>query len=175
MKAYKFFWDTHKWTGIVLAVVLLNVAATGFLLLIKKDYAWIQPPTQSGTGGTAADFLPLREILAAVYATGHPAFRSFEDIDRIDTRPGKRIHKVQSVHDHWEIQVDAITGEIRSTEQRLSDWLESVHDGSFFGAWVHDGLMLLVPVGLVFLVGSGLYLWLEPKVRRRRRRRAAAS
>ena len=32
MRLFKFFWTTHKWTGIVLATVFLLVSVTGFLL-----------------------------------------------------------------------------------------------------------------------------------------------
>ena len=48
---------------------------------------------------------------------------------------------------------------------------EAIHDGSFFADWVHDCVMLVAPFGLIFLVSSGLYLWLAPKYRKRRRRR----
>ena len=57
MKTFKFFWNTHKWMGILGGVVFLNLAVTGFLLLVKKDHAWLQPPTQVGrvTWGQAVD------------------------------------------------------------------------------------------------------------------------
>ncbi len=168
MKPFKFFWDTHKWTGIVLSVVLLNVAITGFLLLIKKKADWIQPPTQVGAPGEWQDLAPLSEVLQTVFAQGHEDFRTIDDVDRIDFRPGKRVHKVRSKHHHSEMQVDAMTGQVLGVATRRSDLLEQIHDGSFFGNWVHDWAMLLVPPGLVFLVASGFYLWLAPILRRRR-------
>ena len=171
MQTYKFFWDTHKWTGIVLSLVFVMIAVTGFLLLIKKDHAWIQPPTQEGAEGSVEDFLPLDQMFAKVFAEGHPDFQSMDDIDRVDFRPGKRVHKVRSVHNHSEIQVDAVTGAILSVDTRTSDLLEQIHDGSFFGDWAHDWFMPVVPFALLFLVGSGLYLWLAPKIRKARNRR----
>jgi uncharacterized iron-regulated membrane protein len=87
---FKFFWTTHKWVGIILAIVFLMIAGTGFLLLIKKDYDWIQPPTQRGEEGTLADFITLQEMFASVFAEEHSDFRSMDDIDRVDFRPGKR-------------------------------------------------------------------------------------
>jgi uncharacterized iron-regulated membrane protein len=38
MKPYKVFWELHKWLGIVLAAILINISVTGFLLLEKKQY-----------------------------------------------------------------------------------------------------------------------------------------
>ena len=88
-----------------------------------------------------------------------------------DYRPGQNVFKVQSVHNHSEIQVDAITGEVLRTDVRRSDLLEDIHDGSFFGDWAHDWVWPIVPIALMFLVFSGLWLFIEPLVRRKKRRR----
>jgi uncharacterized iron-regulated membrane protein len=174
MKTFKFFWTTHKWTGIILAVIFAMTSVTGFMLLIKKKVDWIQPPTQKGAPGELAELLTIEEVFAVVFAQEHPAFASLDDIDRIDFRPGKRVHKVRSNHDQWEIQVDAVSGEVLSVKRRMSDLLENLHDGSFFGDWVHAWVMPVVTCGLLLLVFSGLWLWIEPSVRKRRRKRRQA-
>ena len=94
---------------------------------------------------------------------------------RVDFRPGKRVHKVRSVHNHAEMQVDAVTGEILNVAWRPSDLLENLHDGSFFSDTAHAWLMPIVAVGLLFLSGSGIYLWLSPIFRKRKRRRRRAN
>jgi len=110
MRAYKFFWDTHRWTGILLSAFFLTIAVTGFLLLVKKSYSWIQPPTRRGTPvESAAGFLRLDQVFERVWAENHPAFRSLDDIDRIDFRPDRRVFKVRSKHDDVEVQVDLLT------------------------------------------------------------------
>ena len=171
MRAYKFFWDAHKWTGIVLAVVILNLAGTGFLLLMKKDYDWIQPHTRTGADGGLESFITIQELFEVVLAQGHEDFQSLADIDRVDFRPGERIYKVRSRTHHAEIQVDAVTGEVLSVDWRPSDLIERIHDGSFYAEWLHDWFMPLVAVSLVFMVGSGLFIWLWPIYNKRRRRR----
>ena len=88
---------THKWGGILFAIVLVNLSVTGILLLVKKDFAWIQPPTSTGAEGDPARFITPAALFAIVLAQGHPAFRVLDDIDRVDFRPGKRVYKVQSV------------------------------------------------------------------------------
>ena len=171
MSWYRFFWQAHKWVGLTVAAFLLLIAVTGFLLLLKKDFAWIQPPTQKGTKGEMAAFLSIDEAWKRVEATGHPDFRTRDDVDRIDVRPSKRVYKFRSEHNHTEIQVDAITGAVLSTDSRTSDVLEALHDGSWFAEPVHDYWMPLVAIGVVFLSLSGIWLWLRPIFSRRARRK----
>lgn len=168
MRVYRFFRKTHKWVGILLSVVFLNSAMTGILLLEKKKFACIQPPTLTGAEGTVEDFISTRKLFEIVLSRAGTNFRSLEDVDRIDFRPGKRVFKVQSKHNYAEIQVDAVTGEILSTVWRPSDLLEDMHDGSYYADWLHATLMPVAGGGLVLLSVSGLYLWLAPKVRKRR-------
>ena len=174
MNSFRLFWNTHKWLGVCASAFLVLIAGTGFLLLLKKEFSWIQPPTQVGSPGTLAEFISVEEAWQRCVASGHPDFRTEDDLDRIDVRPGKRVYKVRSVHNHSEIQVDAISGAILSREERVSDWLESLHDGSWFGKPVHDYLMPLVPICVFFLVFSGYFLWLQPIYKRRYRRRQRA-
>ena len=171
MKPFKFFWNTHKWTGICFSLFFLVIAVTGFLLLMKKEFAWIQPPTKVGKKGTEKDFLSMNKLFEIVYAHNHPDFRSLNDIDRVDFRPGKSVYKVRSRHNHSELQVDAVSGEILSQDWRTSDLLEQIHDGSFFAKWIHDFFMPFVSFGLIFLVFSGMWLWLSPIVRKWRKKR----
>ncbi len=159
----------HKWTGILFSIVFVNMAVTGALLLVKKTYAWIQPPTRHGSAGGIEDFISTQRLFASVLEQGHEDFQRLEDIDRVDFRPGNRVFKVRSRHNHAEIQVDAVTGAVLQTDHRLSDALESFHDGSYFGAWAHDMLMPVTAGVLFFLTSSGLYLWALSLIRKRRR------
>lgn len=175
MKTFKLVWNIHKYVGIVLAIIVAMISVTGFLLLVKKDYAYLQPPTERGAAGEPEEFLSVSEILDRVYATGHPAFAGPDDIDRIDFRLGRRVHKVRSQHEYLEVQVDAVTGAILSPPTpRRSDLIEQIHDGSYFADWVHGWVMPLTAVGMLTLTVSGLWVWIAPILKRRRRRAAAA-
>lgn len=172
MKTFKFFWTTHKWTGIGLSLVFAMTAVTGFLLIVKKNFDWIQPPSQKGADGTLEDMRPLQEIIGAVLAQNHPDFQTLADIERIDIRPDKRIAKFRSQENWSEFQVDLMTGEVLSGRDiRRSDLIEQIHDGTFLGDWFHNWIMPVVAIALLFLVCSGLWLWLEPKVRKRKRKK----
>ncbi len=174
MTFFRVLWQVHKWAGITLGTVLVLSAVTGFLLLQKKDHDWIQPPTAQGTMAPIGQVRPLAEVLDAVYAIGHPAFREEADIDRIEFRLGKRIHKIRSHHDHLEMQVDAVTLKVHPVQPRRSDLLEDIHDGSFFAPLVHEWVMPLVALGTVLLAMTGYAIWILPIVRKRRRRKKQA-
>lgn len=171
MQTYKFFWKTHKWVGILLSLLFLNVAITGILLLEKKNFAWIQPPTMVGKEGAVADFIDTQRLFEIIFSQGNSNFRSIEDIDRVDFRPGKRVFKVRSKHNYAEIQVDAVGGGVLSVASRPSDLLEAVHDGSYYAGWMHAALMPVAGGGLTFVSLSGLYLWLASWMRQRRHKK----
>jgi uncharacterized iron-regulated membrane protein len=168
MKPYKVCWELHKWIGIVLSLVFINVSVTGLLLLEKKHYDWIQPPTQRGQEGKPADFVTIQAALDSVLDSNHPDFANLDAIDRIDVRPGKRVYKVLAKTNHAEIQIDAMTGKVLSVSERKSDMLEQLHDGSFFGDWMHGKIMPVVAIANIFLTLTGLYLWLGPKFRKKK-------
>lgn len=175
MTLFKTLWDLHKWIGLSICLVVAVTAVTGFLLLVKKEFSSIQPPTQEGAEGTVEQFLPISEVFAAVHASGNPAFATADDIDRIDLRPGERVHKVRSKHGYEEIQVCAVTGAILSEAWRPSDLIESIHDGSWFAAVWHDYGMPIVALCLLFLSVSGVVIWAIPVLRKRRRARERAA
>lgn len=174
-RGFRFVWQLHKWTGIVLGLVLLLSATTGLLLLRKKEHDWIQPPTQRGTDGAIADVIPMHEVFAAAFAVGDPRLDEEADVDRVDFRPSKRVFKVRSKHDDLEIQVDAVSGRTFAPMVRRSDWLERIHDGSAFGSAVHGLFMPLAAIAFLALSLTGYTIWIWPMLKKRaqRRRRAA--
>lgn len=170
MRVFRTIWLLHRWLGVAVGVILMMVAVTGFLLLVKKDYAFLQPPVVRGVDGPPTALRPLHEVYDAVFALGLPQLASEADIERVDFRPDKRVHKVLSRHDHLEVQVCAITLRTSGPSVRRSDWLESLHDGSWFGGFAHDRLWPVCAFILLFLGGSGYVMWLWPKWKRRGRR-----
>ena len=165
---------THYWTGAIIAVPLMVIAATGILLQVKKHVPWIQPPEQRGTGNIPA--IGLEQILAGVRSVPELGVESWDDVNRLDLRPGKGVVKV-ILENGWEAQVDLGTGAVLQTAYRRSDLIEQIHDGSFFaGDWTRFGVFLPVGAGLLLLAGSGLWMFWQPfGVRRRRARAQSAS
>jgi uncharacterized iron-regulated membrane protein len=63
-------------------------------------------------------------------------------------------------------------GRILSSAYRRSDWIEQLHDGSFFGDWAK--LWLFLPNGIV-LLGlwiTGAYLWYLPFYAKRKKQKS---
>jgi uncharacterized iron-regulated membrane protein len=141
------------------------------LLQLKKQSAWIQPPSQAGTGTELA--LSFDQILEASQQVSEANVASWDDIDRLDVRPSKGMIKVRCKN-QWEIQLDAKTGEVLQVAYRRSDLIESIHDGSFF----HDivKLWVFLPAALVLgvLWVTGLYLFFLPYYAKWNRRRKRA-
>ena len=173
MRVFRTIWLLHRWLGIAAGVILMMMAITGFLLLIKKDHDWIQPTPMTCADGGVDQLQPLQKVFEAVMALDLPQFQSEDDIARIDFRPNKRLHKVLSRHGHLEVQVCAITLATSVPRVRRSDWIESLHDGSLFGDFAHERVMPVVAFFLLFLCGSGYVMWAVPKWKKWRKRRAA--
>jgi uncharacterized iron-regulated membrane protein len=106
------------------------------------------------------------EIARADFRAG---VQTWEDVSRIDVRPGRGLAKIIT-HARWEIQVDAQSGQVLQAADRRSDWIESLHDGSGFGAVVRWGLFVPTGILLFGLWGTGLYLFVLPIWVRRRNR-----
>lgn len=161
----------HRWGAVAVAVPFVIVIATGLLLQLKKQVAWVQPPEQRGSGEAPA--IAFDRLLAVAQSIPEAQVKGWGDIDRIDVRPGKGILKITS-NSRWEIQVDSESGVVLHSAYRRSDLLESLHDGS----WFHPiaKLWIFFPSGIVVfaLWLTGLYLWLLPYQTRRKRAALAA-
>ncbi len=94
--------------------------------------------------------------------------QSWREVKRIDVRPDKGLVKVTSASD-WEIQIDAATGAVLHSAHRRSDFIESLHDGSFFGPAVKLGVFLPVATVMFAMWLTGLYLFVLPFLVKRRR------
>jgi len=159
---------THYWASFAVALPLLVMIVSGLLLQAKKHWAWVQPPEIRGTGSIPA--IDLEGILASVRQIPDLGVEDWNDVQRLDVRPGRGLVKVWLKHG-WEVQVDLGTGRVLQVAYRRSDLIESIHDGSFFaGDWTKFGLFLPAGFVLLLLWCSGLWMWWIPFMARRRSR-----
>lgn len=160
----------HRLAAAVVALPLLVVIATGLLLQLKKDWAWVQPPTARGAAPGEAPAIAFEEILAAARSVPRAGIERWADVDRLDVRPERGVVKVRG-RSGWEVQVDTASGAVVQVARRRSDLIEALHDGSYFGGWAKLGVFL--PAGLLLLVLwlSGVYLYAAAVASRRRSRR----
>ena len=171
MKASVLNRKLHRWGSVLIALPLLVVICSGILLQLKKDVAWVQPPTVKGSVGEAPS-LSFDRVLEIASSVEEAEISSWDDVDRLDVRPGKGMLKVRA-NNRWEVQIDTTTGDVLQVAYRRSDLIESLHDGSFF----HDiaKLWVFLPSGVI-LLGlwfTGLYLFLLPYLARRKKRKTS--
>ena len=146
----------HRWATVLVTIPLLIVILTGLLLMMKKNFSWIQPESMRGKGN--APSVSFEQILKTASAVEQAEIDTWDDINRLDVRPSKGIVKVRA-ENGWEIQVDTETGDVLQVAYRRSDLIESLHDGSAFGDHVKNWIFL--PSGLVLFVMllTGVYLF----------------
>ena len=156
MKLQRFNRKTHFWGAIICALPIAIVLVTGVLLLLKKDFDWIQPATIKTAARQPA--LSFEKILGIAMTVPQAGISSWGDISRIDVRPNKGVIKVQSNSD-WEIQLNLKTGDVLQVAYRRSNLIESLHDGSFFFKGAKLAVFLPAAIILIWLWLSGMYLF----------------
>ena len=162
----------HYWLSLAVAAPALIMLCAGIFQMLKKEVAWIQPPTASGIVSDQIPEISFDDMVMAARAHPEAQIEDWTDIDRIDLRVGKGIAKLRA-NSGWEVQVDTKTGDVLSVAYRRSDVIEQIHDGSFFSEPVT--LYNILPTGilLVLMWGTGLYLFLLPRLRPKRKRKVS--
>ena len=155
----------HRWGAILIVIPLVVIIGSGIVLQLKKEIAWIQPPTRLGQESPPT--LSFDEILNIAMTEPRAEIGGWSDVDRLDVRPERGVVKVRAKN-RWEVQIDTKTGAVLSSTYRRSDLIESIHDGSFF----HDRakLWIFLPSGVILfsMLLTGVYLWALPIVMRRK-------
>ncbi len=164
----------HYWITPFLAIPILIILCSGILLQVKKQWSWVQPPEQRGKGSVPHIDFPT--LLHSIQQQDQATVAGWDDVQRIDVRPAKGMAKV-TLKSGWEVQVDLQDGSILQTAVRRSDWIESIHDGSFFaGDTTKLGVFLPSAIALAVLWVTGLWMfWLPFSVRRKRKLRKGAT
>ena len=156
----------HRWGSIIALLPITVIIFSGIVLQLKKVSSYVQPPTQSGSGTEPA--IDFDRILEVARTVPEAEIETWEDVDRLDVRPGKGVVKVRCKN-RYEVQIDAETAEILQVAFRRSDLIESIHDGSFFNE--HFKLWVFLPAGIVLalLLVTGIHLFFLPYLARRKR------
>jgi len=156
----------HKWASIVIAIPLLVVFITGILLLTKKEFAFIQPPTARGEG--VIPNVSFEQVLSIANTIERAQISGWQDIDRLDVRPSKGIIKIRG-RNQFEIQIDSRTGDILHVAKRRSDFIESIHDGTFLEKNANLWLMLPVAITALLILVTGIIMFFIPYLKKKRR------
>jgi hypothetical protein len=162
----------HYWASAFVAVPVIVIIGSGLLLQVKKHWSWVQPEEQQGTGTSPR--VDLEGILTGVREVPGLGVAGWDDVSRLDLRPGRGLAKVW-LRSGWEVQVDLGTGRVLQTAYRRSDLIESIHDGSFFAGDVSKlGVFLPSGVALLLMWVTGLWMFWLPFSAKRKRRQASS-
>jgi uncharacterized iron-regulated membrane protein len=162
----------HRWGALITFLPMLLVIVSGLLLQVKKEVHWVQPPTKKGKPFSLT--IDWEKILDVARSVEEAQVNDWPDISRLDVRPDRGLVKV-FCNNHWELQLDTSSGELLSSTYRRSDWIEQLHDGSFFSDSVKKYVFLPNGFILLGLWLTGVYLWWLPiGVKRKKRARQSA-
>ena len=163
----------HHWGSLFIMVQMGLIIGAGLLLMLKKEIAWIQPPSESGIERAAVPVLGMDALFAIASDIPELDVEEWRALARVDLKPGKGTVKFVA-ENNWEAQIDTHTGEVLTVAFRRSDIIESLHDGSYFADWVK--LYIFFPSGIILfgLWGTGIYLFFLPHLKRWQRDRRKA-
>lgn len=169
----RYFRKIHRQTAVFLFLAFFIMAGTGLLLTWKKNSGGlILAKTESGTSTQLSEWLPLDSLqFAAVSFLQDSISPSLSaEIDRIDVRPGKGIVKFTFVGHYKGLQVDGATGRILKVENRNSDLIEHIHDGSILDFLFGTGTEIfkliystIMGIALLLFTITGIWIWWGPK------------
>ena len=138
----------------------------------KHSGGLILPKTEKGTSPDLKTWLSYDSLHTLARKA---LLENFNDersarLDRIDARPDKGIVKFVFKDHFTEIQLDGATGKVLAVNQRTSDIIEQIHDGSIldFLFDTSNGQIKLIYTtllgsGLFLLSFTGFWLWYNPK------------
>lgn len=168
----------HRKIAIITFIFFFLISLTGILLGLKKNVRLLAP-TQKGISSDLSTWLPVDSLkkLAAAYLRDSVSPNLDDALDRIDIRPDKGVVKFVYLNHYWGLQLDGTTGKLLLVEQRKSDFIEDLHDGSLVDALLGAGdepfkvgYTFILGFSLLMLVISGFWLWYGPKRLRKSRR-----
>lgn len=177
-KILRIFRKIHRTTGALLFAFFFIVSVTGLLLGWKKHSGeLLQADTAKGATSDLRHWLPLDSLHTIACRILHDSVSAelSLNLDRIDVRKDKGSVKFIFADHFWGLQLDGATGELLRIEQRRSDYIEKIHDGSILDFYLGTSngqikLFYTTVMGLALLVFTitGFWLWYGPKRMRKR-------
>ena len=143
----------HRWLGLGLAIVVMLVAATGVLLVWKKEYLWLSIPSAREL---PAENINLDEVVSRI-------LNHYEQHEVLFTRfyyDELSIHKVwldkrrYAYHDQYGEQI-----QVWSNNERFEDWLLDLHHRLLAGNSVGLNIVGFSGLLMIPLVLLGFVLW----------------
>ncbi|RIV18636.1 PepSY domain-containing protein [Fibrisoma montanum] len=180
----RFYRKIHGALGGALFIFFTLIAGTGLLLGWKKHSGGLLlAKSYAGASTDAKRWLPIDSLQRIAFRTLRDSVSAdlSTNLDRIDIRPQKGMVKFVFQDHYWGIQLDCTTGQVLHIERRRSDFIEHLHDGSYFDSLLQSGDQLIkltfttiMGVSLLIFSITGFYLYYGPKrIRKLKQARSA--
>lgn len=150
----------HRLLALWLVLPFSLMSFTGCLLQLKPWISFIQPQSQVSAAGalqTSVDLVTLPALLSAAALIPEAKVSAWSDIQSIDVRPKLGVARMRTKND-FELQVDLSNGKVLSAAPRYTSFLISLHEGVYFGKFVHNALFVPASVFLLILNITGICL-----------------
>ena len=166
MNIGKSFRKWHAWMSVFLGVIILLITVTGIAMTVRRDAHWVQPSGQKAKPKYTMN-ITHSHVLEEMKKIPEMDVESWDDIYWTDWRPSRSMLKIKS-NNMWEAQMNTATGEVVQVALRNYDWISRLHRG----VWATPSttfneksldfskIFLVVGVLFLFLVVSGLYMFL---------------
>jgi len=168
----------HRTLGAFLFVFFIFISVTGVLLGWKKNTGGIiQSKSYIGVSTDLKTWLPIDSLhtIACNVLRDSVSPELSSKIQRIDLRKNKGMVKFIFADHFWGVQLDGTTGQLLHIEERRSDFIEKIHDGSILDYYIgtkSDQIKLFYTfiMGFALLTFSvtGFWLWYGPKRMKKR-------
>lgn len=153
----------HRWVSVAITLPFFITLVTGITLATRSVNPWVQPQYLATKSDLTISF---PKILEAARSVSEAQIETWADVSQIDIRPSSGNIRIRAKHTQWEIQVDGETGKVTGTGIRRFSWLVSLHEGAYFGPIVRYGIFFPSAMGVLFLLISGVFLYLQPQMKR---------
>jgi uncharacterized iron-regulated membrane protein len=164
----------HIWGSVISLFAIVIFFATGYFMQIRRDVPVVMPKslqakTESGKKIKYTHNITHDDILQAVIAQPEMGVKGWDDIYQFDWRPKKSMVKVKA-NNLMEAQVNTATGKVEQVMKRNYDWISRLHAGEMVGPGQHfnqpstinlSDYFLIATLIFIFLLLSGLYLWIK--------------
>ena len=168
----RFMRQCHRWVSIIITIPFLITLVTGIILATRGFNTWVQPQYDPQTA--AGLHISFEQILAAARSVPEADIQEWKDVSQIDIRPGPGNIRLRAKKTQWEIQIRGVTGEVTGKGIRRASFLVSLHEGAYFGPIVRYGIFLPSAVGVLFLLVSGVIIFVQPFIVKRKAKALAA-
>lgn len=152
----------HRVIGLIISMPMLLTCITGTFLIMRSHLSFIQPSKTNKQSISLFSIAPVSEVLRVAEK------KQKGKITSIIFYPKKGYFSVRTDSD-YEMRLHGESLKILTEGPKLTGWLIKLHEGSFFSEIVRDYIFLPSAFGLLILIVSGIYIYIEPKYKKYKR------